>query len=485
MKRNVEYVDVENLTELPDIQIGKKYLKFLGGTKKYRCFIVDKNYSRYNFYKEYLDLIDKMLYPIYKNRGIVVAQDNIFPIPGFYIIFFDKQFRNITEIPESLMIRTCYIVQNIRKILFDKLNVKLASISCEEKNNELDNVYYRIIPKYEKLDFNFKIDEANIECYFNSFAFDKIRKKIIKYNTIIKKELEELDYKKTDDELYNKIELREKKINLCVAKHCFITCKGCYNRFCNKKEISYKKIISFLKYAKLNGLEKVTLSGGDPLTRKDIKKIIKKCNKLNLKINLDTVGLSLTKSRIIPSTKEKISKFSNINILKKVNSIGIPLDGSNNDVISKFRTYNGNLFNEIIDILELFDKKNIKICINTVLHKENLKDIENIYYIIRKYNCVKQWQIFQFMSIGPLGSKNAVFYDIKMDDFFKAKERVEKISKNSNIVINFKSAVERSYNYMLIDSTGVAYKVDLDNKIETFGKIDDRFTWDNIMNNLF
>ena len=63
MKRNVEYVDVENLTELPDIQIGKKYLKFLGGTKKYRCFIVDKNYSRYNFYKEYLDLIDKMLYP--------------------------------------------------------------------------------------------------------------------------------------------------------------------------------------------------------------------------------------------------------------------------------------------------------------------------------------------------------------------------------------------------------------------------------------
>ena len=89
------------------------------------------------------------------------------------------------------------------------------------------------------------------------------------------------------------------------------------------------------------------------------------------------------------------------------------------------------------------------------------------------------------MSIGPFGSKNAVFYDIKMDDFFKAKERVEKISKNSNIVINFKSAVERSYNYMLIDSTGVAYKVDLDNKIETFGKIDDRFTWDNIMNNLF
>lgn len=204
-----------------------------------------------------------------------------------------------------------------------------------------------------------------------------------------------------------------------------------------------------------------------------------------MKINLDTVGLSLTKSRIIPSTKEKISKFSNINILKKVNSIGIPLDGSNNDIISKFRVYKGNLFNEIIDILELFDKKNIKICINTVLHKENLKDIENIYNVIRKYNCVKRWQIFQFMPIGILGSKNAVFYNIEVDDFLEAKKRVEKINKNSDIVINFKSAVERSYNYMLIDSAGVAYKVDLDNKIETFGKIDDISTWDNIMNNLF
>lgn len=485
MKENIEYVDVENLNELPKLKNDKRYLEFLGGTKKYRCFVVDQNYPRCNFYRDHLELIDKMLHPIYKNRGIVVAQDNTFPIPGFYIISFNKQFKNIIELPESLVVRTSYIIQNIRKILLDKLNIKFVNIYYEEKNTESNNVHYWIMPKYENLDLNEKIYETDMYNYLNSFEFSKTYKKILKYNEIVKNELEKINYKKIDDELYNKIETREKKINLCIAKHCFITCKGCYNNFCNKKEISYKEIILFLKYAKENGLEKITLSGGDPLTRKDISKIINKCSKLKLKINLDTVGLSLTKSRIVPSTKEKIHKFLNINILKKVESIGIPLDGSNNDIVSTFRIYKGDLFNEIINILEFFDKKNIKICINTVLHKENLQDVENIYNIIKKHSCVKKWQVFQFMPIGTLGSKNAANYNIEVNDFLTAKKKIEKISKNGNIIVNFKTATERSYNYMLINSNGIAYKVDLDNEIETFGRLSDKSTWDNIINNLF
>lgn len=485
MKKNIDYVDVYDLEKLPKLQTNKRYLEFLGGTKKYRRFIVDKDYPRCDFYKEHLELIDEVLYPIYKNRGIVVAQDNTFPIPGFYIISYDKQYKNITEIPESLLIRTSNIIKIIRKIMIDKLKIKFVNIYYEEKATASTNVYYWIMPKCEKIDLTEKLYETNIKEYLNSFDFNKTRKEILKYNNIMRKELIKINYKKFDDELYNKIEHREKKINLCIAKHCFMTCKGCYNNFSKKEEISYKEVIKFLKYAKLKGLEKITLSGGDPLTRKDIKKIIRKCNKLDLKLNLDTVGLSLTKSRILPSTKEKIKKFSNLNILKKIDSIGIPLDGSNNVIISQFRVYNGDLFSEIIGILELFDKRNINVCINTVLHKDNLNDMENIYNVLKNYNCVKKWQIFQFMPIGILGSKNADLYKIEPEDFVKVRNKIEKINKNGNISINFKSAKERSYNYMLVNSNGLAYKVDLENKIETFGKITDKSSWDNIINNLF
>ena len=89
------------------------------------------------------------------------------------------------------------------------------------------------------------------------------------------------------------------------------------------------------------------------------------------------------------------------------------------------------------------------------------------------------------MPIGTLGSKNAANYNIEVNDFLTAKKKIEKISKNSNIIVNFKTATERSYNYMLINSTGIAYKVNLDNEIETFGRLSDKSTWDNIINNLF
>ena len=65
-------------------------------------------------------------------------------------------------------------------------------------------------------------------------------------------------------------------------------------------------------------------------------------------------------------------------------------------------------------MIEFFDSKNINICINTVIHKKNMDDIENIYNIIKNYKCIKKWQIFQFMPIGPMGRKNADLFEINL-----------------------------------------------------------------------
>ena len=483
LKENIEYIDINNLDCLPNVPKNKRYLEFIGGTKKYRCFIVDDNYSRWDFYNEHLELIDKVFHPIYKNRDILVTQDNNFAVPAFYKISYNKQYNYITELPDSLIIRTNNLIKYIRKIMFEQLNIKYVSVYCEE--GQSSNIYFWIIPNFEIININDKKYNISMKNEFKDFNIEETRKKIIKFNNKIRKELIKINYKKIDDELYNKIEIREKKINLCIAKYCFIKCKGCYNNFCNKNEISYKEIIRFLKYAKNNGLQKVTLSGGDPLTRNDLKKIIRKCNNLKLKINLDTVGLTFTKSCVIPSTKRKVNKISNLKFLRKINTVGIPLDGSNNEIISKFRIYNGNLFNEIIEELDLFDKLNINICVNTVLHKQNKNDIENIYNILIKHKCVKKWQIFQFMPIGPLGSKNSNLYVITNEEFQSVKKRIEKINKDKKIIIDLKSSKERAYNYMLVNSNGLAYKVDLNNEMEQFGNISDDSTWDNILKNLF
>lgn len=483
MKENIEYIDIDDLDRLPNIPSNKKYLEFIGGTKKYRCFIVDNSYSRWDFYDEHLEFIDKAFYPIYKNRDILIAQDNIFAVPALYRISYNKQYNNITELSDSLIIRTNNLIKYIRKIMMEQLNIKYVNIYYEESH--LFNFNFWIIPNYESININKKMYDINMKKHFKDFNIVETRKKIIDLNNKIRKELAKINYKKIDDELYNKYESREKKINLCIAKYCFIKCKGCYNNFCNKSEISSKEINRFLDYAKKMGLQKVTLSGGDPFTRTDLKKIIRKCNNLKLKVNLDTVGLTFTKSYIVPSTNKKVKRFFNLKLLRKINSIGIPLDGSNNEIISKFRIYNGNLFNEIIEELELFDKLNISICINTVLHKQNKTDMENIYNILIKHKCVKKWQIFQFMPIGPLGSKNADLYVIDNKEFQNIKKKIKRLNNDGKIIIDLKSSKERSYNYMLVNSNGLAYKVDLNNKIEKFGNITDDSSWDNILNNLF
>ena len=111
--------------------------------------------------------------------------------------------------------------------------------------------------------------------------------------------------------------------------------------------------------------------------------------------------------------------------------------------------------------------------------------MENIYNILIKHKCVKKWQIFQFMPIGSLGSKNADLYVIDNKEFQNTKKITERLNKDGKILIDLKSSKERAYNYMLVNSNGLAYKVDLNNKIEKFGNITDDSSWDNILNNLF
>ena len=86
MKESIDYIDVDKLSDLPEISSGRKYLEFLGGLRRYRCFIVNKNCSRCDFYNEHLYLIDKSLHPVYKNRQAYPSL-----LSEFYLESIDRQ----------------------------------------------------------------------------------------------------------------------------------------------------------------------------------------------------------------------------------------------------------------------------------------------------------------------------------------------------------------------------------------------------------
>jgi len=273
------------------------------------------------------------------------------------------------------------------------------------------------------------------------------------------------------------------KINFCLSKQCFLCCPGCYNIFSQKLDISYRKLLKFIKYAKSKGVNKITLSGGDPLAKKGLIKFLKKLIKLNLIINLDTVGTPFIKNcKTLNSNKQtKIKKIKDLSVFKKLNMVGIPIDASCDDIAKTFRTGRKNFTQEQLEILDTLNKSNVNICVNTVAHKNNLNDIENIYYLIKDFENIKKWQIFEFMPIGTNGSSNAKNFKLKENEFENLKSKIKNLN---TLKPNFKSNKERLNSYMLVNSNGIAYKVGKDSEVSNYGDIKDKKTWANIISNL-
>lgn len=87
------------------------------------------------------------------------------------------------------------------------------------------------------------------------------------------------------------------------------------------------------------------------------------------------------------------------------------------------------------------------------------------------------------MPIGPLGKINEEKYSVNVDDFINVADQFKKL-ENKDLKIEFKPAIERSHNYMLVNSSGLAYKVDLNNNKEVYGNLQNKETWDEIINHL-
>jgi MoaA/NifB/PqqE/SkfB family radical SAM enzyme len=256
--------------------------------------------------------------------------------------------------------------------------------------------------------------------------------------------------------------MRERlSLNVSVARSCFVKCLGCYNHFGNAPNlISTPNILLFLIAAKKRGFSKVTFCGGDPLSRPDIIELLKKVKGLGFFISLDTVGTPiLGDATTIFYGRSLVEKIDEADIAKYVDSIGIPLDGPSNEIISLFRTERADQFNEQILILKKLSAVQARICLNTVVHKGNIDYIEKILPIISDIDGIKKWQLFQFMPIGPLGYKNRNVYEVSDENFYLLKSNMKQYKETflENIKLEFKARAERKGNYMFVDSEGLAW----------------------------
>ncbi|MFE2725020.1 radical SAM protein [Kitasatospora sp. NPDC059327] len=246
-----------------------------------------------------------------------------------------------------------------------------------------------------------------------------------------------------------------RSVILSAGKSCFVACPGCYNYFGRTVSDTSHVLLFAAGLRARFGIEKITVGGGDPLTRPDILPLLKGLYGLGFGIRLDTVGTNfLGPARIRFMGTGTADHVSAAEVAAVTDLIGIPLDGSTDAIQQQFRRHA--TVSSQLAILAQLEEIGAATCINTVVHAGNTDDLAAMAELLRGYTCVREWQLFQFMPIGPLGHHNRNRYLVNGTDFEQA-AKIARENAPGGLTVVAKRAHGRKHRYLLIDSAGLVW----------------------------
>lgn len=159
------------------------------------------------------------------------------------------------------------------------------------------------------------------------------------------------------------------KIDLNVTNRCNLRCSHCCFNSGEREmgELSFKEIKNILRGFNNIGGQRIDITGGEPLMREDIDRIVRMAKYFNLKTELVTNGILITRDNI-QKYKEKF----------RLDGIAISLDGSKAEIYNRIRGADQKLFKKVIKTIKESAKAGLYTKVNTVVFKSNLEDLVNI-----------------------------------------------------------------------------------------------------------
>ena len=167
-----------------------------------------------------------------------------------------------------------------------------------------------------------------------------------------------------------------------ITSKCNRNCPFCFRPDC--RDLTTKKIYKIIDKLAEHGIKGIGITGGEPLLRKDITKILKYIWKKNIKICLATNT----------DFYFKYQKFIN----KFVTAIGIPIEGSTKKIHESLRGINN--FNNVINAIDkIYEKGKIQMYFSTVITENNIGDLVNIENLLAKYqDKIIYWKIYDIIN---------------------------------------------------------------------------------------
>ncbi len=223
-----------------------------------------------------------------------------------------------------------------------------------------------------------------------------------------------------------------------ITSKCNRKCSFCFRP--NRKELNTKEVCKIIDKLAACGVKGIGVTGGEPLLRKDIVKILKHIWEKDIKICLATNT----------DFYFKYQKFIN----KYVSAIGIPIEGSKREIHDLIRG-DGSFCNVINTINKICTKSRLKMYFSTVLTKDNIDDLANMENLLAKYkDKVLYWKIYDIIDYS-----NRPFQSVKSNKIpkIKIKKIVNVLGKKlGKEKIFYLSPADRSEASFLINPNGEA-----------------------------
>ncbi len=195
-------------------------------------------------------------------------------------------------------------------------------------------------------------------------------------------------------------------VNWFVNARCNLTCAYCFR----EKELIEKDTPEMLKLVNAlstNGVQRVTIGGGEPLLRKDLEDILKALKTKGIFVSLHTNGTLLP---------ERLDRLAGL-----VDILSLPLDsiyeGQN-------KIMRGIPYVDLIQQIIESTKDRFTLAFKTTATQINAKSLHKIYAKINQIPFA-YWKIYQFRPLNDAKSEDALFH-LPNDEFAEIKQKLER-----------------------------------------------------------
>ena len=162
-----------------------------------------------------------------------------------------------------------------------------------------------------------------------------------------------------------------KYLRISVTDRCDLRCQYCMSEkmtFLPKADLLSLEELAEISHRFIDfGVEKIRISGGEPLVRKDVMELFAQ---LSPRLGQDLSELTLT------TNGTQLSKYADRLASLGVKRINLSLDSLNPKVFAKLTRRN--VLPQVMDGIQAAKEANLKVKINTVLLPENLADIPDM-----------------------------------------------------------------------------------------------------------